>query len=275
MSQALLDMAEGVGGGTINVRLIGDLDDMATAVYAAHADFEAPVRPPGSADGPSADAPCDPSKASSEHRSPSSERVTLVLSRETAGLLREDVAALTDESWAREITAAVDAAVRVPSGRDSEAGSEPMRKVVLRCARPIGIVPGEPAGICCVRFSVEIPATHLISRYPACPKCGARQHVERIDEESDPPPASRVQDSAACDVKLWHGPGHQSSTVCRRTGEHEYHEVSYVGPTGYYGLAQWKGGDAFTGIDDEPPDPDMPDYAPPASGLQDSDEGAS
>lgn len=77
---------------------------------------------------------------------------------------------------------------------------------------------------------------------------------------------------APCKAKLYHGPGHQSSTLCRLTGEHEIHEAIYGGHT----LARWRDGSyadqlrqkgievpywvnegtAMTGYFDEPPEVD-------------------
>ena len=57
-----------------------------------------------------------------------------------------------------------------------------------------------------------------------------------------------------CDAVIWHGPGHQSRTRCRLTGEHEIHEAIY-GEFSQY--ATWRsqpdGGSTFSGVFDEPP----------------------
>jgi hypothetical protein len=57
-----------------------------------------------------------------------------------------------------------------------------------------------------------------------------------------------------CQAFLFHGPGHQSSTRCRLTGEHDMHEAEYHGD-----VARWSGVDEHHGISrctgffDEPP----------------------
>lgn len=54
----------------------------------------------------------------------------------------------------------------------------------------------------------------------------------------------------ACQVKIWHGPGHQSSTRCTVKGPHEIHETIYGSHNQY---AEWKGDDVHSGFFDEPP----------------------
>jgi hypothetical protein len=61
----------------------------------------------------------------------------------------------------------------------------------------------------------------------------------------------------ACPAKIWHGPGHQSSTPCRLGGEHEVHEAVYGE---FNQFARWRtradGKHTFTGAFDEAPDVD-------------------
>jgi hypothetical protein len=57
--------------------------------------------------------------------------------------------------------------------------------------------------------------------------------------------------SIRCEAKIYHGPGHQSGTRCRLTGNHEIHEAIYGR---YDQFARWKGLKAFSGFFDEPPD---------------------
>lgn len=62
---------------------------------------------------------------------------------------------------------------------------------------------------------------------------------------------------AACTAKIWHGPGHQSSTTCTVGGEHEVHEAVYGE---FNQFARWRtradGKHSFTGVFDEPPQGD-------------------
>lgn len=57
-----------------------------------------------------------------------------------------------------------------------------------------------------------------------------------------------------CTEKIWHGPGHQSSTHCRVRGEHVVHEAVYGE---FNQFAQWRtradGKETFSGVFDEPP----------------------
>lgn len=59
---------------------------------------------------------------------------------------------------------------------------------------------------------------------------------------------------AQCEERIWHGPGHQSSTRCRITGPHEIHEAVYGE---FNQFAQWRkkpdGLLTFSGVFDEPP----------------------
>lgn len=45
--------------------------------------------------------------------------------------------------------------------------------------------------------------------------------VARLTIEAELPPPT------PCAAKIWHGPGHQSSTACHVTGDHEIHEAIY------------------------------------------------
>jgi hypothetical protein len=46
-----------------------------------------------------------------------------------------------------------------------------------------------------------------------------------------------------CEVKIYHGPGHQSRSKCEAKGPHEWHYATLFGEhTGQY---EWKGGDVF------------------------------
>lgn len=56
-------------------------------------------------------------------------------------------------------------------------------------------------------------------------------------------------DNPDCDAQLFHGPGHQSRTTCTVKGPHTIHHVVYGE---FEQDATWKGGDAFTGVFDEP-----------------------
>lgn len=53
-----------------------------------------------------------------------------------------------------------------------------------------------------------------------------------------------------CPATIWHGPGHQSGTFCRKEGAHEIHEAVYGGHT----FVQWRGIETTTGFFDEPPE---------------------
>lgn len=87
-------------------------------------------------------------------------------------------------------------------------------------------------------------------------EAAARTHVDdpwskrgllALESALRPDPAG----SEGCTAALWHGPGHQSKTLCRETGEHSGHSAIY-GPARQY--AEWRGGDAMTGYFDEPPE---------------------
>jgi hypothetical protein len=54
-----------------------------------------------------------------------------------------------------------------------------------------------------------------------------------------------------CKAHICHGPGHQSTTHCSLTGEHEVHET-YFGS--YQTFAQWEGDEVFSGFFDEAPE---------------------
>jgi len=75
---------------------------------------------------------------------------------------------------------------------------------------------------------------HGLYMKPSCSVCGTE--ARRISE-------------GKCIARLWHGPGHQSSTFCQAVGEHKIHKA-YYGSFG--GFMQWKGKKAFTGFFDEP-----------------------
>ena len=61
---------------------------------------------------------------------------------------------------------------------------------------------------------------------------------------------SLEEDHVRCDAVLHHGPGHQSTSKCIHSGPHEIHEVDYGGRGD---VAEWRGPEAFTGHNDEPP----------------------
>lgn len=56
-----------------------------------------------------------------------------------------------------------------------------------------------------------------------------------------------------CHAVIFHGPGHQSTSRCRLTGEHERHETIYGSSQT---LARWTGDEGITGFFDEPEDDD-------------------
>lgn len=89
--------------------------------------------------------------------------------------------------------------------------------------------------------------------------------AERRGQEDEP-------EATACEAHIWHGPGHQSSTRCRKRGPHDTHEAVYGGDRT---LARWRDGSytdklrekgidfdpesypenmAMTGFFDEPPE---------------------
>ena len=53
-----------------------------------------------------------------------------------------------------------------------------------------------------------------------------------------------------CIAKIWHGPGHQSSTCCRLIGSHKIHETKFGSDNK---LAYWTGIETYSGFFDEPP----------------------
>ena len=62
--------------------------------------------------------------------------------------------------------------------------------------------------------------------------------------------AERRAEGKCCAI-LYHGPGHQSKTFCRKMGKHKIHECTY----GRYDQgASWKGMEKCTGYFDESPD---------------------
>jgi hypothetical protein len=64
--------------------------------------------------------------------------------------------------------------------------------------------------------------------------------------------AERAAERAAepCTARIWHGPGHQSSTGCELAGPHDWHRAVYGS---FRQEAMWQGPKVFTGIMDEPP----------------------
>lgn len=54
-----------------------------------------------------------------------------------------------------------------------------------------------------------------------------------------------------CDSRIWHGPGHMSSTRCELTTKHDIHYATYGR---YSQRAYWTGKEAFSGFSDEPPE---------------------
>lgn len=67
-----------------------------------------------------------------------------------------------------------------------------------------------------------------------------------------------------CEARIYHGPGHQSSTRCRVKGPHEIHEARYGSDDqlGRWKDGQWEGHEphAITGYFNEPPtDPEDED----------------
>lgn len=46
-----------------------------------------------------------------------------------------------------------------------------------------------------------------------------------------------------CSAPFYHGPGHQSKSLCELTGEHDVHQTHYRN-----GLARWRDGDYTNGL---------------------------
>jgi len=80
------------------------------------------------------------------------------------------------------------------------------------------------------RFGVKIPA---------CPRC--KEEKKRTL-------------NGQCNAKLHHGPGHQSSTFCEETGDHDIHMCHYYPSGCYETVARWTEDHKFSGFFDEPPD---------------------
>lgn len=68
---------------------------------------------------------------------------------------------------------------------------------------------------------------------------------------TDNPKRRKKRERRQCASVLWHGPGHQSTTRCRRPGgNHKLHCARYGS---YDSYAEWTGRKACTGFFDEPP----------------------
>ena len=91
----------------------------------------------------------------------------------------------------------------------------------------------------------------------------AKQEVERKEREKAQEAQNQLArrheqylrlkqefEAVPCEAKIWHGPGHQSSTTCRLRGPHDIHEAIYgeFNQVGY-----WTTNEVYTGVFDEPP----------------------
>ena len=77
---------------------------------------------------------------------------------------------------------------------------------------------------------------------------GQKETSDRLHSAARKEEAAR---KSGCQAVIWHGPGHQSRTQCRRTDEHDVHEAQY-GSTPF--AVRWRGTEAMTGFFDEPPE---------------------
>jgi len=93
-------------------------------------------------------------------------------------------------------------------------------------------------------------------------------HVERLQAYADAHPCDHMPacvdtrrdtleaagEPGPCEARIWHGPGHQSSTRCRLRGQHEEHEAVYGE---FSQFATWRdqpdGKLTFSGYFDEAP----------------------
>ena len=62
-----------------------------------------------------------------------------------------------------------------------------------------------------------------------------------------------TEDDTKCAAVLWHGPGHQSKSICYIVGLHTTHRVKYWPQGAYKVEASWEGAEAYSGYFDEPP----------------------
>lgn len=82
--------------------------------------------------------------------------------------------------------------------------------------------------------------------------CTACDHETAVLPIPDPRAAmdERRKASGGCTSRIFHGPGHQSSTYCTEKGPHTTHSAVYGSQSRY---AEWTGEQASSGFFDEAP----------------------
>jgi hypothetical protein len=92
--------------------------------------------------------------------------------------------------------------------------------------------------------------------YHKCDVCGVVSLTNGNDTYSEyhnRDCSGTLQEDGGCQARIYHGPGHQSTTRCRKEGPHEIHEAVYGS---YRQFAEWRPLEMFSGFFDEAPEID-------------------
>lgn len=79
------------------------------------------------------------------------------------------------------------------------------------------------------------------------------EYIERLSQVLHQIAQGKQKDTR-CSAKIYHGPGHQSSTRCHNTKKHHKIHEAYYGSCRQH--ARWKGQEVCSGFFDEPPQGD-------------------
>lgn len=97
------------------------------------------------------------------------------------------------------------------------------------------------------RLAVEYDAQHAFEDHVDERMLG---RAEGLREAAEIVQAVMLIWTKRCTAVLWHGPGHQSKTLCQVRGPHEVHVAVYGS---LRQEAHWRDEEAMTGFFDEPP----------------------
>ena len=106
------------------------------------------------------------------------------------------------------------------------------------------------------KFPLQALTAIPLRTYRRCGTCGMLSLTngeDRLDEHHAKDCPGVLQEDGACQARIYHGPGHQSTTRCRKAGPHEIHEAVYGSGSQF---AEWRGIEAFSGFFDEAPQTD-------------------
>lgn len=140
---------------------------------------------------------------------------------------------LTPDEFRAAVKERMDGLLDFVNELDAARAPKPATMVYKRCDTCGALMRHEPEEVQCVRYRVRARPKAEGGGWEQLGKCTGTLVVDE-----------------GCHAVIFHGPGHQSTTRCQETGEHELHRAVF-GSACQEGW--WRGMETCTGYFDDPP----------------------